>query len=65
MANSSYLIKNGITEVVYKFVNDTTASPATFTVTLASLARSDQAIIGTATANISDLSFNAEAGANI
>ena len=64
MANSVYQIKNGLSEVVYRFVNDS-ATPATLTVTLASMIRSDQQIIGNATVNISDLSFNAEPGSVI
>lgn len=64
MANSATLIKNGISEVVYRFVNDS-ATPQTMTVTLSSLARADQAIVGTPIVGISNLSFNADSGSNI
>lgn len=58
MANSSFQIKNNYTECVYKFVNDTIGAPATFTIDLNTLARSDQTISGTPSAAISSLSFN-------
>lgn len=56
MASSKVLIKNGVTEVVYRFVNDS-ATNVQFTVSLAELARSDQTISGTATAGISSLTY--------
>ncbi|HET8686157.1 MAG TPA: hypothetical protein VFM18_05760 [Methanosarcina sp.] len=57
MASSKTLIKNGITDVVYRFVNDS-ATNQTFTIALATdIARADQTIVGTPTVGISCLSF--------
>lgn len=56
MASSKTLIKNGVTDVVYRFVNDS-ATNVQFTVTLAELARASQSIVGTATAGISSLTY--------
>lgn len=56
MASSKVLIKKGITDVVYRFVNDS-ATNVNFTVSMAELARSDQTISGTPTAGISAISY--------
>ena len=66
MANSVTQLKNAYTECVYRFVNDTAGTPATFTISLPTLARVDQTIPGgvSPVVKISDLSFNVESGSN-
>ena len=56
MANSIKLLKNGVTDVVYRVVNDS-ATSATFTITLSSLARSEQTISGTPSVGISSIVY--------
>ena len=56
MASTKHLIKNGVTEVIYRFANDSN-TPVTFNITFAELARADQQIVGTPTAGISAISF--------
>lgn len=64
MANSIGQLKNGITDVIYAFTNDS-ATPVNFTVNLTDLTRNDQAIVGTPSANLSNMSFNVDAGSSI
>lgn len=56
MASSKVLIKNGITDVVYRFVNDS-ATTVNFTIALSELTKSTQQIVGTATAGISAITY--------